>query len=76
MIKTKRRHRMTFWSYKKFLVTGGAGLGRLCCPAVAGGGSEKEDILVPRSQDQTCANGITAQKAVKGQDIVIHLAAM
>ncbi len=67
---------MTFWSGKKVLVTGGAGfLGTFVVQQLQAAGVKKENISAPRSRDTDLRKWENCTKAVKGQDIVIHLAA-
>jgi len=68
---------MGFWEGKKMLVTGGAGfLGSFIVEKLI---NEKKvnprNILVPRSKDIDLRKWENCAKAVKGVDIVIHLAA-
>lgn len=67
---------MTFWSGKKVLVTGGAGfLGTFVVQQLQESGVKNEDISIPRSRDVDLRKWENCVTAVKGQDIVIHLAA-
>lgn len=66
---------MSFFTNKKILLTGGAGfLGQYVLQELIKKGVKKENIFIPRSK--TCDLKILedVKKAVKGKDIIIHLA--
>ena len=61
---------------KKFVVTGGAGfLGGFVVDELKRRGVPRENIFVPRSSEYDLRIRENCEKAVRGQDIVIHLAA-
>jgi GDP-L-fucose synthase len=61
---------------KKILVTGGAGfLGKQVVDQLCQAGATKGKISIPRSRELNLCRWENCQKAVKEQDIVIHLAA-
>ena len=63
-------------SDKKILVTGGAGfLGKQVLEQLILAGSKSEHISIPRSRDWDLRILENCQQVVKGQDVVIHLAA-
>jgi GDP-L-fucose synthase len=67
---------MTFWENKQILLTGGAGfLGSHIVEQLAGRGVRKDQLDIPRSKDLDLRKWENCVKAVKGKDIVIHLAA-
>src|SRR3972149_362043 len=67
---------MSFWKGKKILVTGGSGfLGRSVIAKLLERGVRPRDIFVPRFADYDLRFQVASARAVKGQDLVIHLAA-
>lgn len=61
---------------KKILVTGGAGfLGKQVVDQLKQAGAQPENILVTRSRDYDLTQMDACQRAVQGQDVIIHLAA-
>ncbi|MEL6471201.1 MAG: GDP-L-fucose synthase [Cyanobacteria bacterium J06623_4] len=61
---------------KKILVTGGAGfLGKQVVEQLKLAGATPENILVPRSRDYDLTQMEACQRAVAGQDVIVHLAA-
>ena len=69
-------HDMTFWENKQILLTGGAGfIGSYIVEQLAARGVGKDQLTVPRSKDLDLRMWENCVNAVKGKDIVIHLAA-
>jgi len=67
---------MTFWEHKKILITGGAGfLGSAIVNQLYAKAVGKDQIYIPRSRDLDLRTWENCVTAVKGCDIVIHLAA-
>lgn len=61
---------------KKIVVTGGAGfLGKQVVDQLKQAGANPDDIFIPRSRDYDLTEMDACQKVVKGQDVIIHLAA-
>jgi GDP-L-fucose synthase len=67
---------MTFWNDRQILITGGAGfLGSHIVEQLQQRGVRKDQLYIPRSRDLDLRKWENCVKAVKGRDIVIHLAA-
>ena len=67
---------MAFWDNKKVLVTGGAGfLGSSIVAKLTERGVSEKNIRIPRSKDTDLRKWESCVKAVKGVNVVIHLAA-
>jgi GDP-L-fucose synthase len=68
---------MSYFSGKKILLTGGAGfLGQYVLKELLNKGVKRKNILIPRSASCNLNVLANVKKAVKGQDIVIHLAGL
>ncbi len=67
---------MTFWQDRQILLTGGAGfLGSSIAEQLRERGVRDDQIFIPRSKDLDLRKWENCVTAVKGKDIVIHLAA-
>jgi len=67
---------VTFWDNKEILLTGGAGfLGSSIAAQLLQNGANKGQISIPRSHETDLRLWENCVDAVKGKDIVIHLAA-
>ncbi len=67
---------MSFWVNKKILISGGAGfLGSAIVKQLIFAGVKPEQITIPRSKDCDLRIWENCVNAVRGKDIVIHLAA-
>lgn len=67
---------MTFWNSQSILLTGGAGfLGTHIVDELHVRGVNDDQLYIPRSRDLDLRRWENCVKAVKGKDIVIHLAA-
>ncbi len=67
---------MSFWANKKILLTGGAGfLGSAIVDELHRSGVADDQITIPRSKTCNLRTFENCVAAVKGKDIVIHLAA-
>ena len=67
---------MTFWENKQILLTGGSGfLGSHLVEQLTERGVRNDQLHIPRSKDLDLRRWENCVKAVKGRDIVIHLAA-
>jgi GDP-L-fucose synthase len=66
----------SFWRGKRILVTGGAGfIGSSVVDALRARGVPADHIVVPRSADCDLRDPANCRRAVRGCDLVIHLAA-
>lgn len=64
-------------SKKNILLTGGAGfLGRRVLEKLVERGASREKISITRSKEQDLREAAACKEAVKGKDVVIHLAAV
>lgn len=67
---------MSFWNGRRVLVTGGAGfLGSFVVDRLKDEGVNEYNIRIPRSKEMDLRKFENCTKAVKGMDLVIHLAA-
>jgi GDP-L-fucose synthase len=67
---------MNYWDGKRILITGGAGfLGSHLVEELKGRGVATSQLRIPRSRDTDLRQREDCDRAVSGQDIVIHLAA-
>lgn len=65
-----------FWENKKILLTGGSGfLGNAIVSELLSIGVKKDNIFIPRSKNCDLRESKNIKRAVKGMDIIIHLAA-
>ena len=75
-VKKGKGRPKSFFAGKKILLTGGAGfLGRSVLRLLVERGARLKDIFIPRSDHYDLRFQVACARAVKGQDLVIHLAA-
>jgi GDP-L-fucose synthase len=68
--------KMSFWSDREILVTGGAGfLGSFLIRRLLASGAEAKKIRIPKSKEMDLRRWESCVQAVDGVDLVIHLAA-
>src|SRR3989304_955827 len=75
-VKKGKGRPKSFFAGKKILLTGGAGfLGRSVLRLLVDPGAPLKDIFIPPSDHYDLRFQVACARAVKGQDLVIHLAA-
>src|SRR3990172_4601146 len=75
-VKKGKGRPKSFFAGKKILLTGGAGfLGRSVLRLLVERGERLKDIFIPRSDHYDLRFQVACARVVKGQDLVIHLAA-
>src|SRR4030066_2432115 len=76
VVKKGKGRPKSLFAGKKILLTGGAGfLGRSVLRLLVERGARLKDIFIPRSDHFDLRFQIACAEVVKGQDIVMHLAA-